>query len=137
MAEKRAKQTESHPVGKAPSTSNKETFQRLQLAALARSLKPVEGLQLKQATLADIAQFGLDVINARIQRKIGVDDMVGFKSICEILLKTLQPSQEQGGVDRAGIIGNFINSLSPTVRNAVNVELKDRIRVLEAAPPTS
>jgi hypothetical protein len=133
MVKKRAKQTESHPVGKAPSTSNKETFQRLQLAALARSLKPVEGLQLKQATLADIAQFGLDVINARIQRKIGVDDMVGFKSICEILLKTLQPPQEQGGADKTGIITDFISTLPAGLQNAIAAHGREQAKLEQVA----
>ena len=40
----------------------------------------------------------------------------------------------QVAMDPEQIITGFLNSLSPTVRNAVNADIKQRIRALEASP---
>jgi len=124
---------------KAPPTSNKETFQRLQLAALARSLQPVQNLRLNAATLADIAQFGLDVIQARIERRIGVDDIVGFKGMCEVLLKILLPqlgtqvNVTQVAVDPEQIVTGFLNTLPSELRNAIVAYGREQAKLEQVA----
>ena len=70
----------------------KEKFQQLQLAALARSLQPVEHPAYDLKNALGVIEFSHWLIDARLERKIGVDDLVGMTRVCDMLLRYYSPS---------------------------------------------
>lgn len=86
------KRTQTSTSHKPPSSDKlRDQFRQLQLALLVRAQKPVE-LSFDTKTVEGVAQFVHDVIQARLDKKLGPEDVNCFKGMCEVLLKIYLPT---------------------------------------------
>jgi hypothetical protein len=102
-------------------SKTRQRFQELQLVALARSLQPVEHPPYDLKTPVGVIEFSHWLVDARLDRKIGVDDLRGLSAVCDTLLRYYK---ETGVTEHFG----FMAGPQRTIVEIQRVPLRQRVK---------
>ena len=139
MPARKRKGTKTEPLRVQGGSPTPEQFRTLQFRIMAQEAIP-HTLQIELKSLADVAEFGIKLIDLKLRRQISARDLISLKGILDVIAHSIAPPQgtqvnvtQQVAVDPEQIVTGFLNTLPAELRNAIVAYGRKQTKLEQAA----